>query len=80
VVFDPRLPDGLRSARFTMVHRGHRLRVVVTPDRVEVQTDRCATNPQVRIRVGSTTRIVPAGHRVVLPETPAPGPRPDRTG
>jgi len=43
VVFDPHLPDGLRSARFTLVHRGQRLRVVVTPDRVEVQTDRCAT-------------------------------------
>ena len=47
VVFDPRLPDGLRSARFTMVHRGQRLRVVVTPDRVEVHADRCASNPLV---------------------------------
>ncbi|WP_227492314.1 beta-phosphoglucomutase family hydrolase [Nocardioides salarius] len=66
VVFDPHLPDGLRSARFTLVHRGQRLRVVVTPDRVEVQTDRCATNPQVRIRVGGTILTVPAGQRVVV--------------
>lgn len=43
LVFDPRLPDGLGSARFTVVHRGRRLRVTVTPDRVQVKPDRRAT-------------------------------------
>lgn len=80
VVFDPRLPEGLRSARFTLVHRGQRLRVVVTPNQVEVHADRCATNPRVRIRAGSTNRTVAPGERVVLPGTPAPAPRHHRSG
>jgi len=59
VVFDPRLPEGLRSARFSMVHRGQRLRVLVTPKRVEVHADHCATNTPVRVRLGDTYLTVP---------------------
>lgn len=50
VVFEPRLPEGLRSVRFTTVHRGQRLKVLVSPDALEVSADPCATNPRVRIR------------------------------
>ena len=70
VVFEPRLPEGLRSARFTMAHRGQRLRVVITPDVLEVHAERCATRTDVRIRAGSANRTVAPGERVLLPWAP----------
>jgi trehalose/maltose hydrolase-like predicted phosphorylase len=78
VVFEPRLPEGLRSARFTIVHRGQRLRVVVTPDVLEVHAQLCATRTEVRIRVGGENLAVAPGERVVLRWTPRTGARPAR--
>ncbi|QSR30609.1 family 65 glycosyl hydrolase [Nocardioides sp. S5] len=78
VVFEPRLPEGLRSARFTIVHRGQRLRVVVTPDVLEVHAQLCATRTEVRIRVGGENLAVAPGERVVLRWTPRTGARPGR--
>ena len=79
VVFEPRLPDGLRSARFTIVHRGQRLRVMVTPDLLEVHADRCATRTEVRIRAGSADLTVAPGERVVHRWKSRTGARSDRT-
>ncbi|MFZ5870519.1 MAG: beta-phosphoglucomutase family hydrolase [Actinomycetota bacterium] len=61
VAFDPRLPEGLEAAGFTLVHRGQRLRVDVARDRLEVSADPCVANPQVEVRVGSRTLTVPGG-------------------
>jgi trehalose/maltose hydrolase-like predicted phosphorylase len=79
VVFEPRLPDGLRSARFTIVHRGQHLRVVITPALLEVHAQRSATRTEVPIRAGSQNWTLAPGQRVVLPSTPRTGARPDRT-
>jgi hypothetical protein len=67
VAFDPQLPPRLRSARFALVHRGRRLRVVLDQHGVEVAADPCATNPHVHVRVGGATAVVPGGQCSTFP-------------
>jgi trehalose/maltose hydrolase-like predicted phosphorylase len=67
VTFDPQLPQPLRSARFTLVHRGQRLHVDLDQHSIEVAADPCATNPQTHVRVADVTTAVPGGHTMTFP-------------
>ncbi|NUU16997.1 beta-phosphoglucomutase family hydrolase [Cellulomonas humilata] len=71
VVLNPRLPDGLVSARFGLVHRGQRLQVRLDRDSVAVAADPRVTNQRVRVRVGGRTRTMVDGQDVVF-TTPRP--------
>ena len=51
VFVDPRLPEGLRRAQFTVQHRGQRMHVALNHDAVRLAADRCARNPDVRLQV-----------------------------
>lgn len=73
VVLDPHPPAArLGRVRFSVVHRGQRLRIALDHEALTVTADPCATNPQVRVRVGDRTELVPAGGEVVFP-APDPG-------
>ncbi|WP_448072947.1 beta-phosphoglucomutase family hydrolase [Georgenia yuyongxinii] len=72
VGLDPNLPVGLRRARFSLLHRGQRLRISLGHDSLTVAADPCAGNAEVRVRVGGRTELVPAGGDVVFP-APDPG-------
>jgi trehalose/maltose hydrolase-like predicted phosphorylase len=49
--FDPRLPAGLRGARFEVQYRGQRIQAALDHEGVQVSADPCAANPRVRVRV-----------------------------
>lgn len=61
VDLDPRMPAELRAARFTLLHHGQRLRVALTPTTTHVTADPCATNPHVRVSVGSVAEGTTTG-------------------
>ncbi len=66
VILDPKLPEGLVSAQFGVLHRGQRLQVRMNHDAVEVTADPCGTNPRVRVRVWERTSTMTGGQRVVF--------------
>lgn len=68
VVLEPRLPQGLRCARFALLHRGQRLDVRLDRDSVSITADPCASNPHVRVRVRGRTATIAGGQRLVFPE------------
>ncbi|WP_081793257.1 beta-phosphoglucomutase family hydrolase [Intrasporangium chromatireducens] len=66
VILDPNLPTGLRRARFTILHRGQRLRIILDRDTVSVHADPCATNRDVHLRALGHTHVIPAGGKAVF--------------
>lgn len=54
LVFDPRLPVGLRRARFVVHHRRQRIEVTADHERLRFTVHPCSV-PGVRVRVGSRT-------------------------
>ncbi|RPF28252.1 beta-phosphoglucomutase family hydrolase [Georgenia muralis] len=64
VALDPNLPVGLRRARFSLVHRGQRLRISLDHDSLTVSADPCAANP--RVRVGGRTEAVSAAGKMLF--------------
>ncbi|MEP7763913.1 beta-phosphoglucomutase family hydrolase [Sanguibacter sp. 25GB23B1] len=65
VVLNPRLPTALRRARFTLVHRGQRLRISLDHDAITVTADPCAINHRVRVRVNGRAETLRGGQSVV---------------
>jgi trehalose/maltose hydrolase-like predicted phosphorylase len=60
VVLDPRLPDGLRRARFLVRYRGQRIEVSVAHDRLWLSVHPCVAAP-VRVTVAGTPVTVAGG-------------------
>lgn len=73
IAFEPRLPDGLREARFQLLHRGQRLRVSIDHESLELTADPCAANPHVHARVAGVRSTVVAGQCCRFPRAPEPG-------
>ncbi|HEX6758837.1 MAG TPA: beta-phosphoglucomutase family hydrolase [Propionibacteriaceae bacterium] len=67
VAFDPQLPPQLRALWFTLLHRGQRLRVRLHQHDITLEADPCATNPQVQVRVGGGTAVLPGGQSISFP-------------
>lgn len=61
VVLNPGLPARKHGLRFTMQHRGQRLKIAIDDKSVTVVADVCVTEPQVRLRVGGHERALGAG-------------------
>lgn len=80
VAFDPQLPKGLRSAQFTVMYRGQRMGVVITPTQLEVTAHPSANTPQIRVRTGAVNTAMPAGRRAVRLAMPTAKPGPLSSG
>jgi beta-phosphoglucomutase family hydrolase len=60
LIFDPRLPTGLRRARFVVHHRRQRIEVALDHERLRFSVHPCSA-PGVRVRVGTQTLTLDGG-------------------
>ena len=73
VTFNPQLPPQLGCARFHLMYRGQRLQVALHHDRLKVTPDTCASNPQVRLRIGGFPATADGGRPINVSIPPSAG-------